>query len=88
MTEIQIVYPYIKYIIFSLETQYFSCCLLHFIKYWVIYLGIYLKKNNKTSKQKKTKQTKTGKKRKKKRGEKESNEQHSNPAPSTRSDFT
>ena len=30
-----------------------------------MYLGIYLKKNNKTNKQKKTKQTKTGKKRKK-----------------------
>ena len=27
MIEIQIVYPYI-----SLETRYFSCCLLHFIK--------------------------------------------------------
>ena len=40
-----------------------------------MYLGIYLKKNNKTNKYKKTKQTKTGKKRKKKRRKKERNEQ-------------
>ena len=32
-----------------------------------MYLGIYLKKNNKTNKQKKTKQTKTGKKKKEKK---------------------
>ena len=35
-----------------------------------MYLGIYLKKNNKTNKQKKTKQTKTGKKERKKEGRK------------------
>ena len=40
-----------------------------------MYLGIHLKKNNKT---------KTGKKRKKKRPKKERNEQGSNPAPSAR----
>ena len=34
-----------------------------------MYLGIYLKKNNKTNKQKKTKQTKTGKKKKEKKRE-------------------
>ena len=34
-----------------------------------MYLGIYLKKNNKTNKQKKTKQTKTGKKKKEKKKE-------------------
>ena len=32
-----------------------------------MYLGIYLKKNNKTNKQKKTKQTKTGKKKERKK---------------------
>ena len=35
-----------------------------------MYLGIYLKKNNKTNKQKKTKQTKTGKEKKEKKGRK------------------
>ena len=35
----------------------------------VLYLGIYLKKNNKTTKQKKTKQSKTGKKKKEKKKE-------------------
>ena len=34
-----------------------------------MYLGIYLKKNNKTTKQKKTKQTKTGKKKKERKKE-------------------
>ena len=58
-----------KYTILVLETHYFSCCLLHFIK---SYLRIYLK----TKKQKKNsntnKETKQNKKEKKKgRREKE-----------------
>ena len=55
--------PDYKYTILVLETQYFSCCLLHFIN---SYLGIYLKK--KTAKQI-SKQNKT-KKKKKKEGKK------------------
>ena len=51
-----------KYTILVLETQYFSCCLLHFIN---SYLGIYLKK--KTAKQI-SKQNKTKKKKKRKKG--------------------
>ena len=57
-----------KYAILVLETQHFSCCLLHFIK---SYLGIYLKtKKQKKQQQKKTatqirKQNKTKKKKKK-----------------------
>ena len=48
-----------KYTILVLETQYFSCCLLHFIN---SYLGIYLK----TKKQQNKKANKTKQKRKKK----------------------
>ena len=55
-----------KYTILVLETQYFSCCLLHFIN---SYLGIYLKTKKKTAKQI-SKQNKT-KKKKKGRREKE-----------------
>ena len=67
-----------KYTILVLETQYFSCCLLHFI-----YLGIYLKtkknkkKQNKEAKQR-SKQNKTKKKRKGRR-EKEGPQQNMNP---------
>ena len=47
-----------------LETQYFSCCLLHFIN---SYLGIYLKTKKKPKEPSKTnKQTKQNKKEKKK----------------------
>ena len=53
MIEIQII---------ILETQYFSCCLLHFT-----YLGIYLKTNKNKKKAKQiSKQNKTKQKRKKK----------------------
>ena len=56
-----------KYTILVLETQYFSCCLLHFIN---SYLGIYLK--TKKTAQRISKQNKTKKKKKKKgRREKE-----------------
>ena len=50
-----------KYTILVLETQYFSCCLLHVIN---SYLGIYLKtkKTSKTNKQ--TKQKKKGRREK------------------------
>ena len=55
-----------KYTILVLETQYFSCCLLHFI-----YLGIHLKINkSKTNKQRK--QNKTKKKNKRKKGKRRS----------------
>ena len=48
-----------KYTILVLETQYFSCCLLHFIN---SYLGIYLKKKpaKQISKQNKAKKRKKG----------------------------
>ena len=52
--------PDYKYTILVLETQYFSCCLLHFIN---SYLGIYLKTKTKNKKNSKTnKQTKQNKK--------------------------
>ena len=60
MIEIQI----INITITVLETQYFSCCLLHFIN---SYLGIYLKTKKTNKKNSKTnKQTKQNKKEKKK----------------------
>ena len=45
--------PDYKYTILVLETQYFSCCLLHFIN---SYLGIYLKTKQKTTTTKTAKQ--------------------------------
>ena len=42
-----------------IKTQYFSCCLLHFIN---SYLGIYLKTKKKQNKSKANKQTKKNKK--------------------------
>ena len=53
MIEIQII---------ILETQYFSCCLLHFT-----YLGIYLKQTKTKTKSKTNKQTKQNKTKKKKK---------------------
>ena len=50
-----------KYTILVLETQYFSCCLLHFSN---SYLSMYLKTTTKTSKT--NKQTRQNKKEKKK----------------------
>ena len=51
-----------KYTILVLETQYFSCCLLHFIN---SYLGIYLKTKKQKKNSKTNKQTKQNKKEKK-----------------------
>ena len=63
-----------------LETQYFSCCLLHFID---SYLSIYLKTKQKTKNSKPNKQTKqTKKKKKKRRWKKEGPQQNLNPVPS------
>ena len=53
-----------------------------------MYLGIYLKKNNKTTSEKRPNKPKRGKKRKKKRRKKDRNEQDWSPAPSTRCNFT
>ena len=63
MLEIQIIN---NYTILVLETQYISCCLLHFIN---SYFGIYLKTKEENSKT--NKQTKQNKKEKKGRREKE-----------------
>ena len=62
-------YSYYKYTILVLETQYFSCCLLHFSN---SYLSIYLKTKQKKPAKQISKQDKTKKKKKRKKGKRRS----------------
>ena len=66
--------------ILVLETQYFSCCLLHFSN---SYLSIYLKTKKPKKNSKTNRQTRQNKKEKRKgRKEKEGPQQNLNPVPS------